>query len=118
MDNELKDNGESVESQAVPICPNCLEPCNPMQDYCENCGSNNPVNPLISYMPFANIRFNVGLVGKLWQKVRYDKEAGLFSKCFYMALICVFSPVALVLFLVSLLFREDRSSCRQITENE
>lgn len=118
MANEPQLNGGSVEGQAWPLCSDCLEPCNPMQDYCENCGSNNPVNPLIAYMPFANIRFNVGLIGKLWHKICHDDSIGLFVKCFYLAVIFMFSPIALVLFLVSLWSRDDDSSCHQVTENE
>ncbi len=115
MTGKAQNNDESVEDQAWPICSDCLEPCNPLQDYCENCGSSNPVNPLISYMPFANIRFNVGLMGKLWHKVCHDDGTGLVVKCFYVSLIFMFSPIAVILFLVSLLFKDSRGSRSRTT---
>ena len=26
-----------VDEDAVPLCPNCLEPCDPLDNYCRNC---------------------------------------------------------------------------------
>ncbi|MHC4553015.1 MAG: hypothetical protein ACYSUT_09675 [Planctomycetota bacterium] len=72
MDNGTEQHGTHLETtvadDAVPLCPACLEPCDPLDNYCPNCGSNEPINPLASYMPFVKIRYETGIFGKLWRK--------------------------------------------------
>ena len=60
-----------LADDAVPVCPACLEPCSPLDCYCSHCDCNEPLNPLASYMPFVDIRFRAGLLGKVWQKTWY-----------------------------------------------
>lgn len=73
---------EFVPDDARPLCPNCLEPCHPLQFYCDKCDSNEVINPLASYMPWVRIRFNVGMVVKACRKMLYDKDASIVFRLF------------------------------------
>ena len=73
---------EFVPDDARPLCAKCLEPCHPLQFYCDKCDSNEVINPLASYMPLVRIRFNVGMVVKVWRKMLYDQEASLVFRLF------------------------------------
>jgi hypothetical protein len=75
MDGE-KDNSQNTSEietfddgylppDAKPLCPRCLQPCHPLQYYCTNCGCNEAINPLTTYMPYIRIRFNIGIFIKL-----------------------------------------------------
>jgi hypothetical protein len=75
---------EFVPADALPLCPNRLRPCNPLQNYCENCDSNEVINPLASYMPFVRIRFNVGMLVKLGRSILYDKDISIMRMLFYL----------------------------------
>ena len=68
---------EFVPDDARPLCAKCLEPCHPLQFYCDKCDSNEVINPLASYMPYVRIRFNIGMVVKMCRKLVYDKDASL-----------------------------------------
>lgn len=75
MEDITQENSDSIEREsaladdAVPVCPNCLEPCNPLDNYCPNCGSNEAINPLVPYLPFEGIRFAAGVYAKLWKQM-------------------------------------------------
>jgi len=79
-------NGDE-RGNATPVCPDCLRPVNPRAYYCPNCESNETINPLASYMPFVRIRFGVGMVGKLWRHILYDKRSNVTLKVLYLFLI-------------------------------
>ncbi|MFB0525225.1 MAG: hypothetical protein ACETVZ_06760 [Phycisphaerae bacterium] len=82
---------EFIPNDALPLCPNCLKPCNPLQNYCVNCDSNEVINPLASYMPFVRIRFNIGMVVKAWRKMLYDKEASILFRLVCLLIIVLFA---------------------------
>ena len=90
-DNLLSGHGEQAEpsendfipNDAKPLCPECFHPCDPLQNYCDNCGSNEVINPLASYMPFVRLRFNIGMYGKIWRKIFNDKDATIIKRLFY-----------------------------------
>ena len=63
-------NDDYLPPDAKPLCPRCLQPCDPLQYYCSNCDSNEVINPLASYMPYLRIRFNIGVIGKLYRLAR------------------------------------------------
>lgn len=65
---DVTEQESALADDAVPLCPNCLEPCNPLDNYCTHCGSNEAINPLASYMPFVDLRFRLGMLGKLWRE--------------------------------------------------
>ncbi len=83
------------EDEGGPVCPGCFEPCSPLSYYCEKCGCNEPVNPLASYMPFVDIRFRVGMIGKVWRKT-WRRETRLGERVVYIVMFLVFMPVFFV----------------------
>lgn len=87
---------EFIPADARPLCLKCLKPCHPLQYYCDNCDSNNVINPLASYMPIERIRFRCGFCGDMWRKVLYDKEASIiiWSLCLFMTI--AFAPILII----------------------
>ncbi len=87
---------EFIPADARPLCFKCLKPCHPLQYYCDNCDSNDVINPLASYMPLVRIRFRCGFCGDMWRKVLYDKEASiiLWSICLFMTI--AFAPILII----------------------
>ncbi len=59
---------EYLPPGAKPLCPRCLQPCDPHQYYCTNCGCNEAINPLTTYIPYVRIRFNIGILIKLYRR--------------------------------------------------
>ena len=91
---ELDD--DSIPDDALPLCPKCLQPCNPLQDYCANCDSNESINPLASYVPFVRIRFVAGMYGKIWRRICYDKDTSIIRKLFFLIFIVFGAPIILI----------------------
>jgi len=90
---DIKETGqvddEFIPADARPLCPKCLKPCHPLQNYCDSCDSNDVINPLASYMPFVRIRFNIGMLGKMWRVIWYDEEASIIWKLFMLFFLIV-----------------------------
>jgi len=87
----------SVPADARPVCPVCLHPCDPLSYYyCPHCDSNEPLNPLASYMPFVRIRFVAGMYGKIWRRI-WRKDTSLFATIGLLLLIVLGAPVIIVL---------------------
>jgi hypothetical protein len=103
--------------EARPVCPKCLSPCHPLASYCSNCDSNQAVNPLATYMPFVNIRFNYGAFGIMWRRIWYDKETSAPMKWLYLAMIILFTPILLVFGLPAIVTRriEDARLRNKVT---
>jgi len=87
-------NDESIPDDAQPLCFNCLKPCHPLQYYCDNCDSNEVINPLASYMPFVRIRFEVGMVAKMGRIILYDKEASMIFRLLCLLVIILWFVLA------------------------
>jgi len=87
---------EFVPKGAWPVCPNCFQSCNPLHNYCENCGSNEAINPIAPYLPFVNIRFNYGGFVAMWRGIR-RRDVPRLRKWVYMFMIIIFAPVVLVI---------------------
>ena len=75
-----------------PVCPKCLNPVHPQQYYCDNCDSNQAVNPMATYLPFVNIRFMCGIFGTMWRKIWYEKEVPIPIRCVYLGVIILGPP--------------------------
>ncbi|HUW18678.1 MAG TPA: hypothetical protein VMW16_05195 [Sedimentisphaerales bacterium] len=97
-------------AEAWPVCPKCLTPCHPRQNYCSNCDSNQAINPLATYMPLEEIRFNYGGFGIMWRKVWYDKETAIAVKLLYCVVLILFAPIIFVLGLPVLLTGKIKDS--------
>ena len=95
---------ESVSMQvgedAVPVCPNCLEPCEPSAHYCPHCGSSEAINPLTPYLPFEGIRFTAGVYAKLWRQM-WGPDVSSPLRFFQIGLFIFFFPI---IFLIGLPF--------------
>jgi len=87
---------EFIPADARPVCFKCLKPCHPLQNYCDNCDSNDVINPLASYMPFVRIRFRCGFCGDMWRKVLYDKEASIILWLLCLFLTFAFAPILII----------------------
>lgn len=117
MMNEERDNHlfhveTTVAEDAIPLCPSCLEPCDPMTHYCPNCASNETINPLASYMPFVDLRFRVGMLGKLWRKT-WSQDTSWIDGAIYFLMFMLFCPLLLVFGLPVLVFEKFKSPRKQ-----
>ena len=99
QENPYESVSMKVGEDAVPVCPNCFEPCDPLTNYCPHCGSNDPINPLASYLPFESIRFKAGMFGKLWRKT-WDSDTPLGLKCLNICLFVLFMPLIFIVLIV------------------
>ncbi len=54
------------QEQAKPVCLNCFQPIDPLDDYCPNCGA--MVGNFTPYIPVRNIRWSIGIFGKIWRQ--------------------------------------------------
>ena len=113
--NEKLDD-EFIPDDARPLCPKCLKPCHPLQNYCNNCDSNQVINPLAPYMPFVNIRFNYDIYLTMWRKVWYDSETSIVGRLFYLFMIAAFMPMLVMFGLPALLISgSNRPRLRKTT---
>jgi len=87
---------EFLPDDAQPLCLKCLKPCHPLQNYCDNCDSNQVINPLAPYMPFVNIRFNYDIYLTMWRKVWYGRDTSIIGKLFFLFLIILQAPYLLI----------------------
>ena len=114
MDEESADKmPESVSlkiaDDAVPVCPDCLSPCDPRDNYCPNCGSNEAINPLVPYLPFEGIRFVAGIYAKLLRKT-WDSSTSTGQRVLYICLFLLFMPVIFLIALPFMVFEKLKSS--------
>ncbi|MHC4524965.1 MAG: hypothetical protein ACYSU8_05455 [Planctomycetota bacterium] len=95
MDEEKSDNlYESVSMQVDPLA-----------NYCPHCDSNEAINPLASYMPFVDLRFRIGMIGKLWRKTR-SSGTPIGCRILYSCILLLFFPVFyLIMFPVSIAYK-------------
>ena len=114
MDEFTQDNSEPTEQQmivaddAVPLCPNCLRPCNPLDYYCLYCDSNEAINPLASYMPYVRIRFHAGMYGKLWRK-SWSSETSPKLCWLYLLIAFLYQPVIFIIGLPFVILEKNKN---------
>ncbi len=96
LTSDSETDNKFISQDAWPVCPNCFQPCNPLNNYCENCGSNQAINPLAPYLPFVNIRFNYGGFVTMWRGIR-RRDISRLRKWSYLFMIILFAPVVLVI---------------------
>jgi hypothetical protein len=98
-----------IPQNAWPVCPKCFTPCDPTLNFCPHCDSNEPINPLASYMPFEQIRFRIGMLGKLWTKICENRTSAPL-KLFYIFLIALAAPIMLIVGLPILLITKLKNT--------
>jgi len=79
-------DNDFIPADARPLCLKCLTICHPLQFYCHNCDCDDAINPLTPYIGFVNIRFNIGMLGKLGRRVLYDKEVSTIWRVIFLLL--------------------------------
>lgn len=89
-----------AEQEEVPLCPNCLEPVNPLLHYCRACGSTDAINPLTTYMPWESLRFEYGGYGKLWRMI-VQRRRPAWQTALLVLILLVAAPIAIPLFVVA-----------------
>ena len=96
-DKEVADvNDDFIPEDAWPVCPKCFKPCNPLQNYCDKCDSNDVINPLASYIPFVRIRFMIGFYGKMWQRIWAGKDTSIALKLVYWIVMIFGAPIIVI----------------------
>ncbi len=78
----------------TPVCLRCLTPYEPLQHYCEKCGT--AVGQFTPYIPFVSIPFSVSLFERLWQRIWDSDSVHISKKVFYWALIVWWAPIMLL----------------------
>jgi len=122
MDEESEINSDAMESQkladnAMPLCPNCFSECDPKDNYCPNCDSNEAINPLASYMPFVDLRFRVGMIGKLWRKT-WAPDTQTIDRCINIMLLMLFCPLILLIGLPILIYEKIKAGKSPIVQQD
>ena len=93
MDNEMTNGDGKTAAEGVAVCLNCLRPCDDVLEYyCPHCGSNEALNPLTPYMAFVNIRFNVGLVGRVWRRFQGRQSATIARRLLDLVIVLWYFP--------------------------
>ncbi len=89
--NMFEDEGveEFIEEGALPVCPKCFRPCDPLQNYCNSCGSDEVINPLASYIPFVRIRYNYNGLLNMWRYIWCDEQGKMWRKLVYLLLLII-----------------------------
>ena len=97
MDNELKKGEDKTAGEAVPVCLNCLRPYDDVLEYyCPHCGSNEAANPLTPYIAFVNIRFNVGMIGRLWRRFERRQNATIARRLVDLVILLLYCPLLIL----------------------
>ena len=78
----------------TPVCLRCLTPYEPLQHYCDKCGT--AVGQFTPYIPFVSIPFSVSLFERLWQRIWDSDSVHISKKVFYWALIVWWAPIMLL----------------------
>ncbi|HLB73564.1 MAG TPA: hypothetical protein VJJ98_06065 [Sedimentisphaerales bacterium] len=97
---------EFIPDDALPLCAKCLKPCNPLQYYCDNCASNDAINPLTPYIPFVNIPFNYSVYCTMWRRIWNGNETSIIGRFFYLFLIILCAPIVAVIGVGEILTRK------------
>lgn len=114
-DEATKLDDEFIPADAKPICCKCLKPCHPLQYYCDNCDSNQAINPLAPYIGFVNIRFNYDIFLTMWRKIWFEKNASIMFRLLCLFVIIIYAPVILIFGLPFLLIGKIRNLRQQRT---
>ncbi len=97
MDNEMTNGEDKTAGEALPVCSNCFRPYDDVLEYyCPHCGSNEAANPLTPYMSYVNIRFNVGMVGKLWRRFQDRQSATIARRLLDLLILLLYCPLLIL----------------------
>ena len=105
--DEIESLSENLEPDARPVCLDCFTPCDKFQNYCHNCDSFNPVNPLAAFLPFVRLRMHYGFYCMMWRMLWYDTEVSLALRFVFLLFICFSVPIMFPFGIGFLLFCEN-----------
>jgi hypothetical protein len=86
-------DGDQVTGEATPLCLSCMEPVDPLAYYCPNCGGAS--GQLTEYIPFVNIRWQMGVYGKMWRQM-FSHDVSITGKLFRFIMIIWQVPLILI----------------------
>jgi len=81
------------EVEEAPVCLRCMEPVNPLDYYCPNCGEAS--NQLTQYIPFVNISWQVSIWGRIWRQV-WSRDVALWRRIASLIMVVWGAPVLLL----------------------
>lgn len=109
--DQIESLTENLEPDAEPVCLDCFTPCDKFQNYCHNCDSFNPINPLAAFLPFVRLRMHYGFYCMMWRALWYDTEVSPILRIVYLLFICIPMPIMFVFGIGFLLFNKDAKPC-------
>ena len=98
---------ENLEPDAGPVCLDCFTPCDKFQNYCHNCDSFNPINPLAAFLPFVRLRMHYGFYCMMWRMLWYDTKVSPVFRFVFLLFICFSVPIMFPFGIGFLLFNKD-----------
>ncbi|MCK5612380.1 hypothetical protein KAR91_61480 [Candidatus Pacearchaeota archaeon] len=97
MDNEMTNGQDKTAAEEVPVCSNCFRPYDDaLEYYCPHCESNEAANPLTPYIPYVNIRFNVGVAGKMWRRFQHRQNATIARRLLDLLILLLYCPLLIL----------------------
>ncbi len=109
--DQIESLTENLEPDAGPVCMDCFTPCDKFQNYCHNCDSFNPINPLAAFLPFVSLRMHYGFYCMMWRRLWYDIEVSLILRIAFLLFICFSMPIMFPFGIGFLLFSENEKPC-------
>lgn len=68
MEPTVEDQDTPIEEgSGTPVCVQCFQPVDPLQNYCANCGG--ATGNFTHYLPFVNIRWQASVWGQAWRQI-------------------------------------------------
>lgn len=95
---------------ATPLCARCLEPFDPLQHYCAQCGD--AVGQLTPYIPFVNIAWTYSFLDIMWRRLWLDRGLSRARRALYCigvaVNIIVLAPACLLLLAIPMWWSKRR----------
>ncbi len=100
--DEDSDQEAHEDPEPTPVCLGCLTPYDPLQHYCDCCGT--VVGQFTPYIPYLNIAFNYSLFDRMWTRLWYPQGESAPRRTVYVLMIIVlaFIQVPFWVFLVAI----------------
>ena len=98
---------ESLDADAKPLCPECLNECDAHWYYCDHCNAFSPINPLAAYMPFVRLRMVCGFYITAWRRMWYDQDMSGAFRMLFAFFLCFAVPYFTFIALLFLVFCKD-----------
>ncbi len=84
---------QNEQVKDVPLCLRCAKPVDPLSHYCPHCGE--ATGQLTPYIPFVNLRLQIGFYGQLWRQLWFG-DISFLGRVFRLIMIVVLIPILLL----------------------